>query len=712
MKIIVADVENSTTAKDKGKIDLGPYNPANFLVSVGWCLVENGEIGPVKYFFLQHNDLDPEDVDWTAAREFQEALATADLFVAHNAKHDAQWLLETGHKMPPRLWDTMIAEYVLLRSRKKSLKLKDIAERRDVTRKRSDLTEEYLDKGIGFEEMPMPIVEEYGIADVRSCAEVFLQQYEQFQQKNNQSLVGILDLMNDFCTVLTDVERNGIKIDFAALEAVKTEYLKEQAELKAELQEICHELMGDTPINLGSDEQLSWVIYSRSVNDKKKWKETFNIGTDERGKALRKPKMKPQEFRKVVVEQTTPLRKTKAHQCPECQGTGKYAKTKKDGTPYAKSYNCKHCGGGGIIYEKLGEWAGLMFKATSPKDTSQGGFATNKETLEYLAALADYEKKPAAAKFLRKVMRLNAVDVYLSSFVGGIERNVQADGLLHCKFNQTTTSTARLSSSDPNFQNQPRGKTFPVRRVVISRWADIGGRIMEADFRQLEFRVAAELSGDPVMLQDILDDIDAHQRTADILTANGQPTERQGAKPDTFKPLYGGTSGTPAQVAYYKWFFERYERLREWDIELMEEAIRTKKIKQPTGREYAFPYVERAWDGLATYPYRQQIVNWPVQGFATGDIVPLSCILLHRKMKLAGVKSILINTVHDSIIVDVYPGEELIIARMMYEAMVPDTVAELKRLWDITMIVPLDIEIAVGPNWLDKQEIEVPKHAA
>jgi len=104
-----------------------------------------------------------------------------------------------------------------------------------------------------------------------------------------------------------------------------------------------------------------------------------------------------------------------------------------------------------------------------------------------------------ALEFLEKVQRLSALDTYLSSFVGGIANNVKADGKLHVRLNQHMTSTGRLSGKEPNMQNMPRGGTFPVKRVFVSRFN--GGKILEADFAQLEFRVAAYLSQDTIAIR-------------------------------------------------------------------------------------------------------------------------------------------------------------------------------------------------------------------
>src|SRR6056300_1969542 len=117
-----------------------------------------------------------------------------------------------------------------------------------------------------------------------------------------------------------------------------------------------------------------------------------------------------------------------------------------------------------------------------------------------------------AVDFLSKVRRLSAVDTYLSSFVEGIRIHTKQDGKLHVRLLQHRTSTGRFSGADPNMQNMPRGGTFPVKKVFVSRFE--GGKILEADFAQLEFRAAAYLSQDKIAMKEINDGFDVHSYTA------------------------------------------------------------------------------------------------------------------------------------------------------------------------------------------------------
>ena len=161
-----------------------------------------------------------------------------------------------------------------------------------------------------------------------------------------------------------------------------------------------------------------------------------------------------------------------------------------------------------------------------------------------------------AQDFLHKVRRLSALDTYLSSFVDGIETYMKNDGKLHVRLVQHRTATGRLASDSPNLQNMPRGNTFPIKKVFKSRWK--GGKIIEADFAQLEFRTAAFLGQDNIAKDEINTGFDVHSYTAKVISDAGQQTSRQEAKEHTFAPLFGATGygKTTAEETYYKQFIK------------------------------------------------------------------------------------------------------------------------------------------------------------
>ena len=679
--ISVLDVETSFQITD-GKVDPLPFNPNNCLVSIG----VNDE-----YYFFNHNH---ENFDIQANHKaVQDILNKTTLLVGHNIKFDLVWLLESGFKYTGRLYDTMIGEYILLRGLRKPLSLKDICKRRSISQK-SDAVDDFMKRKISFEDIPVSIIEEYGRQDVVSTRALFDSQITDFKKEGNRPLLKSVKMMNEFLPVLADMEINGINIDLNALNSVEQEFKEEFGRLAQEIKKIIYEKMGDTPINPASTEQLSWLIYSRKVTDKKKWVDTFNIGIDKfTKKKKRRPTLSKSKFRDLVTANTEVIKRTQAIQCRHCEGKGLIQKYKVNGDPYKNLSKCPECGGEGVVYLELNRTAGFNQMPVGVSEVAEGGFKTDRDTLKKLSMRAKGDMK----EFVDLIIRYNAIDTYLNTFVNGIRDHVNEDSILHPKFMQCVTATARLSSRDPNFQNQPRGTTFPIRKVITSRFE--GGKIMEIDFSQLEFRTAVFLAQDKQGMKDIDDGVDVHQFTADTIGVS-----RQDAKAHTFKPLYGGMSGSDDEKRYYKAFLEKYKDIAKWHETLQSDAIQFKKVKLPSGREYSFPYAQRqAWGGSS---YSTQIKNYPVQGFATADIVPIACINAYKMMKDKDVKSLLINTVHDSIVVDAHPDEAETMTKILDRA-TKDVIDSLYEFYDVEFNVPLETELKVGANWLEMQEIPI-----
>ena len=133
---------------------------------------------------------------------------------------------------------------------------------------------------------------------------------------------------------------------------------------------------------------------------------------------------------------------------------------------------------------------------------------------------------------------------------------------------------------------------------------------------------------------------------------------------------------------------------------MAKEAIATGKITTPSGREFAFPDVVRKPNGRVSH--FTQIKNYPVQSFATADIVPVA--LLHIERLLSDMKSCIVNTVHDSIVIDVHPDEERSVIEVINET--NRVLPELIQLrWGCVFNVPLLLEAKIGDNWLDTKDV-------
>ena len=344
--ITTIDVETSYQKTEAGGMDPSPFNPQNILVSVG----VNDE-----YYFTNNS----ERIDEGCYHKIQSILDETKLLIGHNIKFDLSWLLESGFKYDGNVYDTMIGEYILNRGIRKSLTLQMCCQRRKIGAK-DDRIKEWMDRGISFENIPADIVEEYGKIDVAITRKLFDSQMEDLRADKNKHLLKTVKMMNEFLIVLTDMERNGININLEDLSQVEKGYRAEYAYLKQKIDKIVYEKMGDTKINLGSPEQLSWLIYSKKPKDKKEWAKIFNVGIDKHtGKNKKRPRFSFSQFRTLVANNSDPIYKTMASQCLSWHGKGVIKKGKVDGTPYKKYSKCSECDGDGFIYSNIAKLAGF-----------------------------------------------------------------------------------------------------------------------------------------------------------------------------------------------------------------------------------------------------------------------------------------------------------------------------------------------------------------
>jgi DNA polymerase I-like protein with 3'-5' exonuclease and polymerase domains len=679
----VLDVENNSLIREGKKI-MDPWEPSNHLVQVGTLNVDS----PDEIHLLTFDHQEKKDTTGGAAFVLQAVLDETTLLILHNARHDMPWLWESGFRYEGKIYDTMIGEYILLRGVKRSTSLANCAEERQLPSRKLDVLKDYYKKGYNTDEIPLVELLEYLTGDLHVTRELFLAQEHDFSQPESQSMIRVRDISMDVCMTLCKMYQRGFKVDRDALEEVRKEFEDERVQLETRIDRKVRELMGDTPINMGSPEQKSQVIYSMKPNDKKEWAELFEyVDTAD-------------EYRSTVKANTTRVMRTKAFTCPTCNGEGKVYKLKKDGTRYARPNKCKDCDARGYQLKETDQVAGLKFFPPNKEWVSDSGFSTSKSSLDTLISTARSKGMTEAEEFLTDLRRLNAVKSYLNNFVGGISLFTKPDGFLHVDLSQTTASTGRFSGRNPNMQNMPRGNTFPIKKVFVSRFD--GGEIMEADFAQLEFRTAAFLAQDEVAMEEIATGFDVHSYTAKVITDAGQPTTRQEAKEHTFAPLFGATGfGRPKAVAaYYEHFTEKYKGVAKWHKKLAKEAVNLLKITNVSGRQYAFPDCHRRDNGSVSH--MTNIKNYPVQGFATGDVVPV--VLMEIDERLKPLQSCLVNTVHDSAVIDIHPDEKEYVIAMIH-TLNEDLTSIIEEAYGVQMNVPLLLEAKIGPNWLDTKDV-------
>ena len=287
---------------------------------------------------------------------------------------------------------------------------------------------------------------------------------------------------------------------------------------------------------------------------------------------------------------------------------------------------------------------------------TQRGYSTNNEVLEYLA-----DKHPIVEKILqhRKVSKL------LGTYVDGLKPLVK-HGIVHTTYNQTLTSTGRLSSSDPNLQNIPirneMGKE--IRKLFCSKH----GVFVGADYSQIELRLLAAFSLDENLLQSFKKGEDIHAKVASELM--GIPIEmvnkdmRRMAKAVNFGIIYGisdfGLSqNTSISVKkahdYIQLYFTRFPKIKAYLDGCVEQARVKGYVTTISGRRRQIPEIKSSNFNLRAFGERAAM-NMPLQGSAA-DIMKVAMLKVDDALKNANLKSKLVLQVHDEIIVDCFEEE-------------------------------------------------------
>jgi DNA polymerase I-like protein with 3'-5' exonuclease and polymerase domains len=176
---------------------------------------------------------------------------------------------------------------------------------------------------------------------------------------------------------------------------------------------------------------------------------------------------------------------------------------------------------------------------------------------------------------------------------------------------------------------------------------------------------------------------------------------RTAAKAHTFKPLYGGESGTKSEKAYYAEFKRRYSGLADAQERWVDEVLSTKRLITPWGMRYYWPRAKRNQHGYVNV--KSSIYNYPVQAFATAEIIPVALVALRRRLQgESGVK--FVNTVHDSVILEVHPDAMDRVREAAVEAFGMDVYKYLREVYDYEFTVPLGCGITIGSHWSEGPE--------
>jgi len=339
---------------------------------------------------------------------------------------------------------------------------------------------------------------------------------------------------------------------------------------------------------------------------------------------------------------------------------------------------------GDVLFEKLLLPGGKRLKKS-------GQYSTDASVLD---ALAERHALP------RKIIEYRTRAKLKSTYIDALPRFIHLEtGRLHTSFNQTVARTGRLSSSNPNLQNIPIGDEFGLR-IRSAFLADPGWRLISADYSQIELRVLAHLSQDPLLIEAFTRDEDIHARTAQEIFGVPQALQnhehRRMAKAINYGVIYGlssfglagrtGTSRTEAQ-RYIDAYFERYSKVKTYLDGLVEEARSTGRVRTAFGRLRPTPEI-RSTDVQARNRAEREAMNTPLQGTAA-DLMKLAMVRTQARLKRERMQTRMILTVHDELLFEA-PESELQSAQEIVRA-------EMEGAF--TLRVPLKVGLGVGQNW-------------
>lgn len=346
----------------------------------------------------------------------------------------------------------------------------------------------------------------------------------------------------------------------------------------------------------------------------------------------------------------------------------------------------------------------LKFKPL--KVRGQAVFGTDTDTINQLKATNKRQREFLELK--KEHAKVNALLTKSLQFLYGVVK--EQGGLFYAGFNQCVTKTHRLSSSGlpVKFDMYDRPKSvqfqnFPRQYKSLFKARNEGWMMGEIDGAQLEFRVAAFIGQDGQAMADIRDGTDIHSFTAQTITDAGQPTDRQTAKAHTFKPLYGGTSGTEAEQAYYRAFKEKYSGVAAAQQSWLDTVVREKKLRLASGLLLYWPKCTIQKSGYITD--QSQICNAPVQSLATAEMMPIAITYLWHRMKQEGMQSFLVNTIHDSAIGEVHPDEREKYAQVGAQAFGEDCCRYLDIVYGLKWNVPMGAGVKIGNHWGEGEEV-------
>jgi DNA polymerase-1 len=354
--------------------------------------------------------------------------------------------------------------------------------------------------------------------------------------------------------------------------------------------------------------------------------------------------------------------------------------------------------------------AGTAFNLDSPKQLADVLFvqkklpALKKIKTGYSTDASVLEKLALSHELPRKILEYRERAKLKSTYLDALPEMMNPEThCIHTSFNQTTTDTGRLSSSEPNLQNIPIKTEMGrlVRKAFVARPRQKGkGKILSADYSQIELRVLAHFSGDPNLTKAFAEDRDIHTFTATLLYGVKEKDVtremRNAAKTINFSIVYGKTSyglsqdlnmPIPEADQFIKNYFARYAKVKEFLDAQKEKAKKDGFLTTLLGRRSYFPNINASNMQLRQYAERSAI-NAPIQGSAA-DLIKIAMIAIQQRLDQEQSESLMIMQVHDELVFDAPAGEIDALSTLVKK--------EMEGAYRLN--VPLKADITVGETW-------------
>lgn len=372
------------------------------------------------------------------------------------------------------------------------------------------------------------------------------------------------------------------------------------------------------------------------------------------------------------------------------------------------------------------ESAGEEFNLGSPKQLSTLFFDTlgldkrksRKNKTGYSTDAATLEKLQGDHPVVDAVVEYRTLSKLKSTYVDALPALIRpSTNRVHTDFNQAVTSTGRLSSSNPNLQNIPTRTAFSrqIRQAFLPKE---GWHLAAADYSQIELRILAHLSGEPILVEAYRNNDDVHRLTATLLFEKDREEisvdERRMAKIINFGVIYGmGAARFARETGVHRLdaktfidrFNDRYPKVFNYLQQMQREAIAKGFVKTIAGRRRYFNFTTRSLQALkGTDPSEVDLgklrtngfdagslraaANAPIQG-SSADIIKVAMIRMHELLKDYEARMLL--QVHDELIFEVPPDE--------WDELKPKIESTMESA--VSLIVPLKVEANAGKNWME-----------